>query len=199
MQYTFNNVDPSKKNKRTNWIDKLEPQKQTQFQKFTSTKEKNYQLKQPSTSTVETLKDPIREIMKQEINKRLRNTTHTFDSLEEKFFKNENLHILYDVTGNSIWFCGNYMKELKRTEAEYFSVNCFQILGNEMNNGHPLYDIFKQNFDVKPKEFVFQSSPVYSGKGVKIAFKAKFERVDDLNGNVFGFFLHISPNRDFPL
>jgi len=163
MNYTFNNVDPTKKHKRKGWIDKLAPgisfkkkffltikEKQTQFQKFTS-KDKNYHLVNISENN---LKDPLREIMKEEINKKLQNTKFTFEILEEKYSKDEHLHILYDIKGQSIWFDEKYMKTFKWSEAEYFSINCFKILGNETNQGHPLIEIFLQNFEEKPKEFV---------------------------------------------
>ena len=157
------------------------------------------------------LKDPLREIMKEEINKKLQNTKFTFEILEEKYSKDEHLHILYDIKGQSIWFDEKYMKTFKWSESEYFSINCFKILGNETNQGHPLIEIFLQNFEEKPKEFVcknfqkktfdflliVETSPVTSGKGVTMGFKARFERVDDLDDKPIGCLLHLIPNKEF--
>eukprot|EP01080_Neovahlkampfia_damariscottae_P008052 gene8052-12514_t len=195
MNFTFTQVDPSKKPEpQLKWTKELPKDQQKQFKQFDM--EKSNVSKQTNNSKCPVKKISTRELIINEMNKKLKDTIWTYQLLEEKYGEEPICVGLSDLNGNSIWFNKTYMAVMNRSEKEYFCVNYLDTL-KCLNEQHPLTEIMEENYKYKPKEFRLEASLFTTYKHVHVGFEvAVFVRIDTVQGEPFGYLARFIPKYD---
>jgi hypothetical protein len=93
------------------------------------------------------------EFLIQKVNKKLENTSLSVEILNERFNNDTEIHILFDMKGNSIWFNASYMEFSGRKEIDYMTPNYLEKL-IQLNEDHPLCDILTNLLQDQPKDFM---------------------------------------------
>jgi hypothetical protein len=93
------------------------------------------------------------EFLIQKVNKKLENTSLSVEILNERFNNDTEIHILFDMKGNSIWFNARYMEFSGRKEIDYMTPNYLEKL-IQLNEDHPLCDILTNLLQDQPKDFM---------------------------------------------
>eukprot|EP01080_Neovahlkampfia_damariscottae_P001299 gene1299-11383_t len=189
----FTLVDPSKKKEKKDWIERIPLRKKNGILMKLEQKS-NFKTFVNSKKHLEELKNPtIREILIKKINKKLKQTNLSFESLEKMYGDATDIYVLMDVKGNSIWFNPSYMDMTKRCFADYLSLNFVEIM-LRLNPEHPFTQLFLTMLEDRPKEVKIEASQMITTVGSLLAFKAHYTLIEDSIEGPMGYLLHLIPN-----
>jgi hypothetical protein len=92
------------------------------------------------------------EIIRKNINKKLKGTPLTLEYLESKYNNDTLFCLVFDMKGNSIWFNASYMNFTERKETDFLKANFLETL-LKLNEHHPVTDIFIKILQDQPEEY----------------------------------------------